>query len=440
MTTVEIKDVSWTERPVTMRLPFQFGSTEVRSTAEAYCTLRIEVAGKSVEGKSAQLMVPRWFDKRQGLSNSDTIEELRATVAAAVKAAPGMRGTALELTRQLRAQVLADMPVGTPELAAGFGPALVEMALIDAICVAVELPFWRAAKADVFGLSAGRPASLTEAEISHSLGMIEAPQSLRLRHTIGFDAPLRTEDVGEDGPKDGLPVSVEEIIARTGINALKIKLKGDPEADLRRLRAIAALTDSVPDCTATLDANEQYSTDAFAELMDGLEHDAALKRLRFGLRFVEQPFPRETALNAPVSGPTPLIIDESDDSEDAFERALSLGWSGSSIKSCKGVLRALLNTALARAKGAVISGEDLTCQPGLCWQQDSAMMSACGVTDVERNGHHFAGGFQGAGSDEIAERMRVHQGIYAMTGDVASLRIEAGRVDVRSLDSVGFGR
>ncbi len=436
MTRLRILEARWSERPVKMRLPFQFGNTEVRETAEALCHVTIETGGTRAEGRSAQLMVPRWFDKRAELSNADTIDELRRVTAAAVAEAPGLEGSALEVTRALRAAT--HLP-GVPPLALGFGPSLVEMAVLDALCRALDLPFWKAARDDVFGLAAGCPEALSPNAVTAALSGIGAPRRLVLRHTVGFDAPLRRDEVGQGAPEDGLPVSLEEVIARTGTAAFKIKLKGDPEADHRRLRAIAEVIGAGRVDAVTLDANEQYAPGPFTDLLEALREDEALAPMMSALRFVEQPFARETALSAPVRAPVPLVIDESDDTEDAFARALALGWSGTSIKSCKGVLKALLNMARARAAGAILSGEDLTCQPGLCWQQDAAMMSACGVPDVERNGHHFAGGFQGVPEAERGRLLAAHPGLYTLVGGRPALRIEAGQVDLSSLDAPGFG-
>lgn len=432
MTRTEILQASFSERPVQMRLPFQFGSTEVRETAEAHCRVAIAVDGCRVEGRSAQLMVPRWFNKTPTLSNYDTIDELRRVVAAAVRLAPGQVGTALDVTRELRDRVADALP-DVPKLAQGFGPALVEMAVIDALCRALDLPFWQAARADVFGLTAGCPPDMTADDMTRALSAINAPEHMILRHTVGFDAPLWRADVGSDAPDDGLPVSLEEVIAATGIAAFKIKLKGDPDADLQRLRKIAALIDRKDRYSVTLDANEQYQPAEFNSLLQGLAGDRALDRLVQEIRFVEQPFAREVALHEPVSASVPLVIDESDDTEDAFARALTLGWSGTSIKSCKGMLRALINKARAEAAGALLSGEDLTCQPGLCWMQDTAMMAACGVPDVERNGHHFAGGLQGAPDSERAALLRRHGDILAEMDGKVALRIAEGRVAVETL-------
>lgn len=436
MITASIKRAEWSERAVTMRLPFKFGNTEVRGTAEAYCTLQVEIDGRIVEGHSAQLMVPRWFDKRENLSNADTVDELRAIVNVAIDRCVDMTGSAIAISRDLRAETIQALPTDTPALAAGFGPALIEMALIDAICRATAQPFWQAARSDLFGLVEACPPDLPPEVLKASLSDIAAPTTIRLRHTIGFGAPLLPSDIGLDAPDDGLPICVEDVLAATGISAFKIKLKGDPDADLAWLHDIAGVLKNVPSLAITLDANEQYDPAEFSAFLSGFKNDGALGSLRAALRFIEQPFAREIALTTlgPVDFDVALVIDESDDSEDAFPRALALGWSGTSIKSCKGVLRALLNRARAKAAGAILSGEDLTCQPGLCWEQDTAMAAACGVQDVERNGHHFAGGMQGAPQSEIDQRLVSHSDIYASVVGRPTLRIENGHVNITSLE------
>ena len=93
-----------------------------------------------------------------------------------------------------------------------------------------------------------------------------------------------------------------------------------------------------------------------------------------------------------------FIIDEADDSYDAFPAARALGYRGISSKSCKGIYKSIVNATRAAkwsADGAdyFISGEDLTCQAGLAVQQDLALGALIGVTHAERNGHHYVDGF-----------------------------------------------
>lgn len=436
--TFSIKDVALSERAVALRLPFQFGSTEVRHTAEKYCRILIEINGTRVWGVSAQLMVPRWFDKRAGLSNEDTIDALRETTTAAAKVALSgdHTGTVASFSHTIRDAANDLMGKDMPRLAAGFGPALVEMAMIDALCRYAGLPFWKAATADIFGLGAHLPADLSKQDFDHARAKISAPSSVTLRHTIGFDAPLHERP--DESPTDGLPVTLTEVMQATGISAWKIKLKGDPDADAARLLALQTILRGQMDGGITLDANEQYTPDNFRLLLDRVAAPD-LADLTNRIRFYEQPFPREIALQTPADFGVPIIIDESDDSESSFSKALALGWAGTSIKSCKGVLRAQINMSRAKASNAILSGEDLTCQPGLCWTQDTAMSAAFGAQDIERNGHHFGGGMQGATDAERDRMASAHPDIFCQKSSAIALSVKNGQVAIGSLDQAGFG-
>ena len=98
-----------------------------------------------------------------------------------------------------------------------------------------------------------------------------------------------------DGPDDGLPVALADVVAATGVSFFKIKLMGDPDADLARLGAIAAVLDQGPAFKASLDADEQYGEDSFRHFLDGFRADRRFERLSENLLFIEQPFAREKA-------------------------------------------------------------------------------------------------------------------------------------------------
>ena len=63
----------------------------------------------------------------------------------------------------------------------------------------------------------------------------------------------------KDLVKDGLPETLEEVIARYGHRWFKLKVGGDVRADVERLGAIAAVLDRIRGpYKASLDGNEQY--------------------------------------------------------------------------------------------------------------------------------------------------------------------------------------
>jgi hypothetical protein len=159
--------------------------------------------------------------------------------------------------------------------------------------------------------------------------------------------------------------------------------------------------------------------------------------------FIEQPIKRQNALKADVgalAAEQPVIIDESDDSLDAFPRAKALGYRGVSSKTCKGIYKSLINAARCAAwgNGYFMSGEDLTIQAGIALQQDLALVSILGLTHVERNGHHYVNGMAGLPEDEQRRFLNSHEDIYERSHGAVRLRIDKGMIRMTSLDCPGY--
>ena len=111
----------------------------------------------------------------------------------------------------------------------------------------------------------------------------------------------------------------------------------------------------------------------------------------------------------------PVILDESDDHDEAFDDGLALGYRGISSKACKGLYRSLRNAvqvAQAPSHRLLLSGEDLTCQAGLAVQQDTLLAASLGITHIERNGHHYVDGFGIAPPAEARAFAQAHAGFY----------------------------
>ncbi|MGP1396277.1 MAG: mandelate racemase [Inquilinaceae bacterium] len=451
--TIRVVEARAVERPTPLRLPFRFGDVRVTDAPQAFLEVDVETAdGHRARGAAAQLMVPRWFDKRPDLSNEDTVAELRESLQAAVAVVDDAPASGLAaLSGTVRSRVTDALTAdGMPLLAAGFGPALVECALIDALCRAMGCGFSDGVRGDLFGMTALAPADLGADRLGRHLARLRPAARIAVRHTVGYDAPLTAAERPADAPIDGRPVTLEEVVAETGCRYFKLKLKGDPGADASRLEAISAVLGRLtPGFAASLDANEQYAPDGLRDLLDRLRSDPNLKSMARAVLFVEQPFAREITLTdagAVAELPVPAIIDESDDHEGAVLTARRLGYAGTSVKSCKGVLRALVNSARTamwaeeeRQRPAILSAEDLTCQPGLGVQQDTLMASLVGAAHVERNGHHFVGGMPSAPADERTRFLAAHPDLYRPSGDDIALRIVEGSLALGSLDCIGFG-
>jgi len=218
-----------------------------------------------------------------------------------------------------------------------------------------------------------------------------------------------------------------------------VKGGGDPEADARRLDELAELLPALAGdaCLVTLDANEQYADlEALRRLLE-LTRPAFVDRIAY----VEQPFERGASFDAPVGGlGKDVIVDEADGTIDAFPRALALGYRGVSMKSCKGVFRALLNRGLCDLRpGTFQSAEDLTNLPVLSLQQDLALVAALGLSHVERNGHHYFRGLDHLPPGEARAALAAHPTLYEQGDDGIFLRIEGGMLDLSTLQAPGYG-
>jgi hypothetical protein len=157
---------------------------------------------------------------------------------------------------------------------------------------------------------------------------------------------------------------------------------------------------------------------------------------------------RQNALNDDVSElaeEKPVIIDESDDSLEAFPLARRRGYTGVSSKTCKGLYKAILNSARCtmwnREEGGArffLSAEDLTTQAGLAVQQDLALVALLGIAHVERNGHHYVNGMAGLPETEQGAFLAAHPDLYERSHGAVRLKITAGTLALGSLYAPGY--
>ncbi len=436
------------ERPVTLRLPFRFGVVTLREAPQMFLRARIRLAdGREGEGVSAELLVPKWFDKSAELSNEDNFNQLRRSVAIARRNMIGAgERTAFGISAAANSAHRKECEAaGLNGLVASFGVALIERAIIDALGRIEKAPAAALVRDNRLGLDASLTPDLADFDLGKFLKGLKAADAIYARHTVGLvDAITRADTVGKR-LDDGLPESLEEVIAAYGHRYFKLKVGGDLAADVERLAQIAAVLDRAAEpYKATLDGNEQYdNVDAVIALWRHIGEDKRLARLKASLLLLEQPIARARALSEPIhslAGEIAVEIDESDNDFDVFPRARELGYRGISAKSCKGFYRALLNSARVahyNAKGDghyVMSAEDLTTQGGVAVQQDLLLASLVGATHVERNGHHYVDGMAGASQSEQDAFLSYHGDLYRRAGNGrARLDIRDGAVSLRTI-------
>src|SRR5690242_11059935 len=79
-----LRDIALFERPVRFARPFRFGAVTVEATPQLFVRVEIEAEGGArFVGAAAELLVPKWFDKRPQLSPDQTVAELRRSLAIA---------------------------------------------------------------------------------------------------------------------------------------------------------------------------------------------------------------------------------------------------------------------------------------------------------------------------------------------------------------------
>ena len=442
------------ERPVKLRLPFRFGVVTLTEAPQVFVRVRIKLAdGREGEGVSAEMLAPKWFDKSPELTNEQNFDQLRMSLRMARDAllAAGT-GTPFGLSAAVdRPHHAACARAGLNGLVASFGLALIDRAIIDALGRIEGASVFALVKANRLDVNAATATDLAGFDFGKLLGSLAPVTSIQARHTVGLvDALTRAETEGKR-IDDGLPESLEEVIATYGHRYFKLKVAGNVDADIERLCGIAALLDRIDaPYQATLDGNEQYhDIDEVIALWRRIGEEPRLARMKSSIIFIEQPIGRDRALAASVkslSDEIPIEIDESDADVAVFPQARTLGYRGISSKSCKGFYRALINRARIEKWNAeepgryFMSAEDLTTQAGVAVQQDLALASLIGATHIERNGHHYGGGMTGAPRAEEDAFLNAHGDIYhrAPNGRVR-VTIRDGAIAIGSLDTPGLG-
>lgn len=446
--TIKVLDIAAFERPVAFRFPFRFGVARVEKASQAFVRVRIADAnGREATGWSAEMLMPKWFDKDPGLTPEHNVVQLRKALDLAMRAVlAAERETAFGLSAGIEADHhKACAALGLNGLIASFGLALADRAVIDALGRLDGVSAQALVNANRLGFTSATAPDLKGFDFGTFLAGLTVPPAIHVRHTVGLGDALGNGDLNGSRLNDGLPETLQEVIAAYGHSYFKLKISGDVNADIDRLEQIVAVIEAMqPDFRATLDGNEQFENeDHLLDFLDRFFASKRLEKLRERLLFLEQPIARARALASPVTRSAQRVsleIDESDADNDAFLIARDLGYRGISSKSCKGFYRALINRArIAQWNDAngeerfFISGEDLTTQAGIGVQQDLILAGLVGAGHVERNGHHFVDGMAGASDSEQNAFLAAHPDLYESRLGRARLRLKDGTLALVSI-------
>ncbi len=461
--TMQILSFELRVRDIHTRMPFRYGIASMTQVPHVVVSLQTEIDGQVATGRAAESLVPKWFTKvaetpfRQDLQ--DMLQVIHGALGHAMAA--GIQPDLFVLwTVMYEAQNAGAVSPRWPSLLRNLGTSLVERALVDAACRARGQTLAQILRQDAFGY---RGAYFHPALADLSPAQVLPPRpltALRIRHTVGLGDPLRESDIAPaDRVPDGLPQSLEAVIRRYGVRYLKIKIGGDVDTDMARMRAIAGvLQEHSGRFPFTLDGNEQYRSFAdFRDFWAALAQDEALAGFLQDLLFIEQPLHRDVATQPEATRALrswthhpPVIVDESDGDIQGLARAWDCGYQGTSHKNCKGIFKSIANLchlhrwhAEDPGRIGVLSGEDLTNVGPIALLQDLAVLASLGIPHAERNGHHYFAGLSMHAPPVQETVMTQHPDLYRwrQVGAVhcPAVHIEDGRVQIGSTVQAPFG-
>ena len=440
------------------RMPFKYGIATMTEVPMVFVRIEAEIDGTKTAGIASDLLPPKWFTKVPEDPLEKEISDMLQVIRKALSQALGQAAdSAFDLWQLIYdGQSRWGEANNIPALLAHFGTSLVERALIEATCKAGNKTLGQALFSGSLGFEPGRIHSCLEGQSASSLLPKTPLAKVQARHTVGLGDPLDSNQIdADDRIDDTLPQSLDQCIQAYGLRHFKIKINGDIEWDLDRLKNVAKCIEQYADSdfAFSLDGNEQFqSVTAFRDHWNILHAEPELETFFDHLLFIEQPLHRDVALNESLKSEfdqwpdrPAVIIDESDATLESLPQALAIGYAGTSHKNCKGIFKGIANACLLehhRRNGTqtVMSGEDLCNVGPIAVVQDLAVMATLGIESVERNGHHYM-----AGLSQFPERTReqvlnAHDGLYK-TSETGwpTLAICNGEIDLTSVNTQAFG-
>jgi hypothetical protein len=456
MSSVAVADTGLHVLDMDLRMPFSFGTATVTQQPHLFASVDLDVDTETVRGVAADGLSPVWFLKQtpfeEGLQR--LFEVIRAACRHARALAP--QETVFDLWHALSERQRAWADEQDPPLLWGFGVSLVERAAIDAFCRARGTTFADAIREGTLGTRLGAFTDDLAGRAPADLLPAEPSRSLAVRHTVGLADPLTDADLGPDVPRDGLPRTLTEYVRADGLDRFKVKIEGDPDADLARLERIATVLEREVEgpYAVSLDANESFAdASAFRAFWEQVASTPDLDRFRESVLFVEQPLPRGRALDPEATEPLaewargpPVIIDESDDRIGRLSETLERGYDGTSHKNVKGVFKGIAAACLLAHRNqiesgeCVLSGEDASNVGPVALLQDSAVVGTLGLDHAERNGHHYFRGLSALPADLQDRVLDAHGDLYARHADgFPTVDVTGGRVEIGSTVDAPFG-
>lgn len=413
--------------PVQTRVPLKFGHETLTEVICARVKMIAENrSGKTAEGWGETPLSVQWVWPSE-LPYADRLNQLKAFCVELARAWSGFDswGHPLEVGHAF----LSAMPESSM-------PTLARLACCSPFDIAMHDAF---GKLHEIGVYETYTRDWMSCDLTHFFGdrrfagkfpaefLVPRQNKLVAWHLVGGLDPVCAADLHGDEPDDGYPLLLPDWIRRDGLQALKIKLRGNDRSwDIDRLTRVGqiALEHRVEalsadfNCTVT---DPEYVIDILDRLQRN--HSAIGERLLY----VEQPFPHDLEAHRidvrQVAARKPLFLDESAHDWRMVELGLTLGWNGVALKTCKTQSGAILSLCWGRARGMQIMVQDLT-NPMLAMIPHALLAAhANTIMGVETNAPQFY-------PDASASEAAVHPNLY---------RRRNGVIDLSTIHGAGFG-
>jgi L-alanine-DL-glutamate epimerase-like enolase superfamily enzyme len=411
-TAIRIEEVSHSYQDFHYRAPYKFGGVAVDRVTllNVECVVSLS-NGRSAKGFGSMTMGNVWSFPSRLLTYDQTLGAMKALAEKIATLTRGCRayGHPIDINCSLESSYLDAASDVTRDL------HLAEP--IPKLCTLVTASPFDAAVHDAFGKIHQRNVyqtygpNLLPNDLSKYLGKnyaghwlhkylrLQPAPELPLYHSVGALDPLSAAEVKQP-IHDGLPETLGEWIAYSGVDHLKIKLNGDDLAwDVQRVLNIDAVAvevqrrRSVANWFYSLDFNErcrnvEYLLSFIRTLKE--RNTAAFQRIQY----IEQPTRRDLAadrhnLMHEASKLIPVVIDESLTGLDMLLLARDMGYTGVALKACKGQSQAVLMAAAGQIHKMFLCVQDLTC-PGASLIQSAGLAAHVpGVAGIEANARQY---------------------------------------------------
>ena len=440
-TDIRIAEVRHGYQDYVYRAPYKFGGRVVDRVTLLNVRCRVTTRnGRTAWGFGSMTMGNMWAFPSKTMSYDTTLGAMKALAARieALTAACPETGHPLDLAHVLEPEYL--------KAAQDVAQARALDEPIPKLCTLLVASPFDAAVHDAFGKVHGRNVyatygpDLLPGDLSRYLGsdfrgvrleraLLRRPQPrIPLFHSVGGLDPLERADV-EKPLADGLPETLPEWIAFSGLVRIKIKLNGEDLAwDVRRtleIDRIAAASQhqrGVTDWAYCLDFNERCPDVEYV-----LE---CLRRIRAGspagfrrILYVEQPTARDLRANRrnvmhEASKLRPVVIDESLTDLESLLLAREMGYNGVALKACKGQSQAMLMAAAAAKYRMFVCVQDLTCPGASLIHSVGISAHVPAVAGIEANARQYVPAANDPWAPRFPGVFNVRDG-YVRTGELA---------------------